>query len=453
MTLENFNYRTNPMFLRNQFPSSNIYGIPNVPKVEFDDDELAELRLIAFNQSKSDNGLHNERIVHFFLYDYNFENIWKTPEKFVELLSKYKGVLTPDFSMYTEMPYAVQIYNIFRNRWCGAYLASKGIRIIPTVSWSDKGSFDFCFKGIEKGSVVAVSTYMFHESDNHAEQKELFMDGYNKMLEEIEPSKIICYSEPFDEMRGNIIYIDYDLSSWKHLSDEKSNGKLLLNDRKCDIIVKRCGYVCKGGGSALGGDWIPKDENSERFLGDPDSVKENHVKTAKGGYDVLDKYGNDGKAVAERHFTDHGRSDKHSVPHDHTIDWSNNYPKLSSPKNYQGDEVPAFEEFISETNKSISSNIQGVAKLMSKNEYNPDDHKFETLGEFKRYLSYGWNVGFVYNGVEYGIEGHNNCFDIWITYKGDIANGLTLEETLDYKLDGVKIRDLILKSEITERLA
>lgn len=38
----------------------------------------------------------------------------------------------------------------------------------------------------------------------------------------IEPSAIICYSEPFPEMRGNIIYIDYELSSWKHLSDEKS---------------------------------------------------------------------------------------------------------------------------------------------------------------------------------------------------------------------------------------
>ncbi len=55
MTLENLNYRTNPMFLRNQFSSSNSYGIPDVPKVEFNDDEWKDLRLLAFNQSKSDN--------------------------------------------------------------------------------------------------------------------------------------------------------------------------------------------------------------------------------------------------------------------------------------------------------------------------------------------------------------------------------------------------------------
>lgn len=57
---------------------------------------------------------------------------------------------------------------------------------------------EFCFDGIEKGSVVAVSTYT--REDN----KEGFMLGYNKMLEIIEPSAIICYGTPFPEMKGNI---------------------------------------------------------------------------------------------------------------------------------------------------------------------------------------------------------------------------------------------------------
>ena len=446
MTLENLNYRTNPMFLRNQFPALNAYGIPEIPKAEFNDEELKELRLLAFNQTKSDNGKHNERIVHFFLYDYNFEKIWNTPDKYVELLSEYKGVLSPDFSMYTEMPYAVQIYNTFRNRWCGAYLASKGIKVIPTVAWSDRGSFDFCFKGIPKGSIVAVSTYMFHASKHHADQKKLFIEGYNRMLKEIEPSKIICCSEPFEEMQGDIIYIDYELSSWQHLSDDKSSFAVKPYER--DVIVKYSGYVCKGGGSASGGDWVPKDKNSERFLGDSNTIRTNTVKTKKGSYEVKDYYDSTGRASAERHETDHGRSDKHSNPHDHTVDWSNGYPNLSPPKNYPNGDIPPFESFI----EGKSYNIIGVENKMSNSVYNPDDHKFETLGEFKIYLSCGANVGFEYNGIEYGIEGHNNNFDIWIYDKGDIANNLTLEEVLDYKLDGVQIRDLILSAEITERI-
>lgn len=92
--------------------------------------------------------------------------------------------------------------------------------------------------------------------------------------------------------------------------------------------------------------------------------------------------------------------------------------------------------------------------MNSTNDYNPDDYKFETLGEFKLYLSYGANVGFEWHGVEYGIEGHNNSFDIWIYDKGDIANELTLEQTLDYEFDGVKLRELITSDDviIIERL-
>ncbi len=29
---------------------------------------------------------------------------------------------------------------------------------------------------------------------------------------------------------------------------------------------------------------------------------------------------------------------------------------------------------------------------MKNYEYNPDEYKFETLGEFKRYLASGWNI-------------------------------------------------------------
>ena len=88
----------------------------------------------------------------------------------------------------------LQLYNTFRNRWCGAYLASKDIKVIPTVNWGDENTFEFCFDGIPKGSIVAVSTYMVREHNNHADQKDFFMKGYEEMFRRIEPSKIICYS-------------------------------------------------------------------------------------------------------------------------------------------------------------------------------------------------------------------------------------------------------------------
>lgn len=48
----------------------------------------------------------------------------------------------------------------------------------------------------------------------------------------------------------------------------------------CDIITKT-GYICKGGGSAFGGDWKPKKPNDEKFLGKPNTTKEWIKKTKK----------------------------------------------------------------------------------------------------------------------------------------------------------------------------
>lgn len=279
------------------------------------------------------------------------------------------------------------------------------------------------------------------------------------MLSEIEPEKIICYSEPFSEMKGDIIYVDYELSSWKYLNDKKANS-LTMQD-EADIIIKKYGYVCKGGGSAFGGEWKPKDENAARFLGEPNTIRVNIVKTTKGNYKVFDYYNKNGKAVAERHLTDHNKAHQHSNPHDHLINWDNNSPNFYDKYNYFGNEVPSFEEFVNEHFGKTSDYVIGDIKSMKNYEYNSADHKFETLGEFKFYLSCGANVAFEYNGVEYGIEAvfgadgkkQNDRYCIW-NDREDLANGLTLEQTLDYEFNGVKLRDFITTDDvaITERI-
>ena len=113
-------------------------------------------------------------------------------------------MLTPDFSTYAEMNLLRQKESIAHSRWVGAYCQSKGLTVIPTVSWSTPRSFEFCFDGIEEGSVVVVGTLGCKKSKS----------GYNEMLERIEPSKIIVFDKPFDEMIGDIIYVEY-LSSRK----------------------------------------------------------------------------------------------------------------------------------------------------------------------------------------------------------------------------------------------
>lgn len=150
MTSENF--RTNLMFLRNQFKGDGVFEIPKIEKEEIN---LENIELIGYDRL---NENETEKIVHFFLDDYKFEVMWKDPEPRIEKLKKYKAVLAPNFSIYTEMPLSLKLYNTFRSRWCGAYLQAKGIKVIPTIVWGEPDTFWFCFNGVAQGSVVAVST-------------------------------------------------------------------------------------------------------------------------------------------------------------------------------------------------------------------------------------------------------------------------------------------------------
>lgn len=224
--ITSYEYRNDSLFLRNQFESVGMFKLPLVRKQEI---SLEDVKLIGYDKINQSN--ESEKIVHFFLDDYRFESIYNNPEKKIETLKQYKAVMTPDFSMFTEMPIALQLFGTFKNRWVGAYLQEQGVNVIPTVRWGDLTSFNFCFDGIEKGSIVAVSTLGVRKEKSH------FMLGYNEMLSRIKPSKIICYGKPFDEMKGDIIEVDYAETN---------------NLSKGFFVKKTYGYIEKGGDSASG---------------------------------------------------------------------------------------------------------------------------------------------------------------------------------------------------------
>lgn len=176
-------------YFKAKFHSDNKWGIATLNKI--DKINLTNIEPIPFNYVKTTKDLSN-KLIHFFIDDYQFERLWNSPVKYINMLKKAKYVLTPDFSLYRDMDIAIQLYNTYKNRWVGAYLQSEGIKVIPTVSWSTKESYDFCFDGIEKNGTVAISTYGIAKDK---EAKELFYNGYQEMKKRLSPSLTLCYGE------------------------------------------------------------------------------------------------------------------------------------------------------------------------------------------------------------------------------------------------------------------
>ena len=450
MTVENYNYRTSQIMLRNQFPGKGKFQIPIIPKFQEKPGDFDDLLLIGFDKTHLEDQEHLDRMVHFFLYDYRFERVWKKPDNDIEKLSRYRAVLSPDFSMYLEMAPVMQLYNVFRNRWCGAYWASKGIRVIPTVNWGDESTFDFCFEGIEKGSVVAVSTYMASEHGNHQDQKEWFLAGYNEMLRRIQPEKIICYNTPFPEMQGNIIPVDYERSSWKYMSYHKGVEEDDLSafqmggtfQKECDILeAYRIGGTAKGGGSAYGGKWKPAKEEDERFIGEPGEIK---ITIDRNGNQRITKIGPNGLATKERHFSNHGNPSKHSNPHDHDITWESNHPAWGAVQNYWDGVVPEFKRY--RRNSMKYTILTGHNSL--------EENRFKTKAEFIDVLSRGAEIELMWKGVHFGIvpegAGDEVCIYLWNQPETEQIFR-DAKDALEYQVASDRLGDVITQVTVIDR--
>ncbi|MCI0648015.1 MAG: DUF4417 domain-containing protein [Chloroflexi bacterium] len=159
--------------------------------------------------------------VHWFLDDYRFESVWYRPYKALEALKGYRMVLTPDFSLYRDWPLALQIWNTYRNRWCGAFWQAHGLTVIPTISWSTAASYEFCFLGVARRSVVAISTVGL--AGNKPLEQQLFLDGFSEMVRRLAPSRVLCYGRAPAECHQTTTIITYP-TRWEGIVKAREKG-------------------------------------------------------------------------------------------------------------------------------------------------------------------------------------------------------------------------------------
>lgn len=166
--------------------SDNKYDFPQLEPV-FELDDIKEW--IPFNKVLSDKNPKGKG-VHFFIDDYQFERIWKYPQKYVEKLKEYVCVATPDFSPYGDMPLIAQMWNHYRKLWVGSYLQENGVTVISTIRAStDERSLEWFLMGEPKGGCVIYSTMWTKNNENiKCSQKE-----YDLMKEVLKPCKIFLY--------------------------------------------------------------------------------------------------------------------------------------------------------------------------------------------------------------------------------------------------------------------
>lgn len=182
------------------FPGVGPYEIPEIDPVT----EYPTGDFIPMNYAKSEKR-PEEKNIHCFVDDYQFIRYWNNPDAYISKLKQFRSICAPDFSTYTDMPVAMQIYNHYRKHWIAAYWQAHGMTVYPTISWSTPDSYSWCFDGEPKGGIVAVSSVGTQQS---AESKRLFLQGYEEMIKHLSPSWVIFYGQVPPECDWNVIRIE-----------------------------------------------------------------------------------------------------------------------------------------------------------------------------------------------------------------------------------------------------
>ncbi len=169
------------------FPTEGEYDIPIIQPVQLD----KRLSWVRFNHALAiPKEQRSQYGVHFFIDDYLFERAWREPKRYALFLSDFAAVMSPDFSMFTDYPKAVQIYNHWRKHQLGAYWQSLGIKVIPTIGWIHEDSYSWCFDGEPVGSTVSISSV---GTQKNTDARKTFLSGYGQMLERLKPAKVIFF--------------------------------------------------------------------------------------------------------------------------------------------------------------------------------------------------------------------------------------------------------------------
>ena len=163
----------------------NYYNFPDCPPYSKIVDCSSWVSIDKAIQDRKSEGLH------FFEDDYKIERLWNTPNKYINLLSRFDYVIQTDFSLYFDFPVALQVYNKFRNHWLLNFYALHGISMIPNIRPSLPRFWEWSFVGYPISSVVAFSDI---GCTKDKAVKKIIVQSYDEMIKRLSPVQILYFT-------------------------------------------------------------------------------------------------------------------------------------------------------------------------------------------------------------------------------------------------------------------
>lgn len=152
-------------------------------------------RLISFSKALRTGDY--DQWVHFYEDDSGFERVWNKPGAYLPILQRFNGIITPDFSLYRDMPLVMQQWNTYRGKALGHWWQSNGLTVLPNVRAGDERTYEFCCNGVSIGGTICVGS---HGCIRIHEEREYFKRGLRAIIDTLNPTCIVVYGSAPDDV-------------------------------------------------------------------------------------------------------------------------------------------------------------------------------------------------------------------------------------------------------------
>ncbi|MSV76867.1 MAG: DUF4417 domain-containing protein [Actinobacteria bacterium] len=156
--------------------------------------------LVAFDDRKRAKSPTHAGL-HFFRDDKKFISILVKPEAKTMEFAPYKIMLTPDVTIGDGMPPWQKARNVVLGRAAGVVWEKRGMKVIPTVRWTNQEDLDLVTCGIPQRSVFAVSSYMARRDPT---DYSIFQEGLRYLVNCLNPVAVIVYGSLDDELSNEL---------------------------------------------------------------------------------------------------------------------------------------------------------------------------------------------------------------------------------------------------------
>ena len=217
------------LFVTDILNTTTFNGYYDMPNVSCFMDDINIDYLVLFTDKKE---YVNNNCVCFYQYDECFKELirgifeakWfgntKILEECANVFKDIDILISVDITLSGDLPFVENLERIYLARLLSLYFINVlGKVVIPNISFVDKKTKEACFMGIDKGSVVAVSTKGL--LGNPIKQS-LLEEMVDETIERIEPKAIVLYN-----VIPNNKFVEYLINKIR-----SKNIKVILPDNK-----------------------------------------------------------------------------------------------------------------------------------------------------------------------------------------------------------------------------